>query len=626
VRALGSAASHKARMPIQVEDDHSLTPGSSFDNNHLHPGSASPLPRSGHRSIVIDPPSSDAHLKFSQPRSSQSSRPGAQDPTGNEGDRISFEIPSGTRGRLRVSLAWFRDSPRRWKDRVRSPRSEEPPPLPTKEGRWAREDRIPNSPRPRPRSPREDRSPPRSRPHSPSYPPARSREHLAPPEWDRVRCSPNPPDVRSPPPWPIPPSNPYLHPGTPFLGSPVAYPPRPGPPFMPYPQPAPGWQGMPYPTPGLFPPQAPPSPRPSIDPSSDGSPPAFNRQVPLPLPSAGYPGGMNVFGAPSQFPYGPSIVGDGRGRRQGQGQGQGGLPWSERQTMWQRMFRPQRADERWANGQREGRDGKEGLIRNWRREVPPEKAGTTFVGGESGYEGNRRRPIWPFGNARAGPSRTQAGYPSTYPLPPPPPRTTAARTNIFSRAPRLFNRAVIPGRASSPIRVSAEDAKAVRRAERKDRRDRRIATQGVEDGRATLHPFDSVTRAGEGRRSPVLPSRMLQQSPQQQEQRGQRGQQQRQLSPMGTGRAGGMVRDWVKRASAQPQPGVRAGGAWKGRLKARGAGGDLGGAEAGAGAGAELRRGDSGRQKERAGEGRGGLRGNDAGRRGIGGILRMKKT
>lgn len=119
-------------MPIRIEpEDHSTTQGSSTNReDYLSP----PRPevrerRNGRpRNLIIDP-SSESQIRIRQIQQRGSLSPNFDKPSGavesppGEGDRISFEIPSGTRGRLRVSLAWFRDvrSTRKWKSKHKSP-------------------------------------------------------------------------------------------------------------------------------------------------------------------------------------------------------------------------------------------------------------------------------------------------------------------------------------------------------------------------------------------------------------------------------------------------------------------------------------------------------------------------
>lgn len=463
-RSLGSANSHKGKMPIRIElEDATLTPGSSTDRQLSHD-------RITHHTHISHPVTSHAefsrrhqgeismgpgtHLRVTQsnisPGTSNHSRSHAGETTGVSGrgtddpDRISFEIPSsGTRGRLRVSLAWFKDvgSPRKWRERSgispRSSGSEVPPPLPSKDPRWTRSggrSPFPQSPQFPRRGDRHhhtgsnyDHSPPRSRPRSPiDHRPDRSRsrerqggrDFLIPPERerDRVRFSPLPPhELRQPttPGWPPPPPpslihNPYLQPNRPmpYLPS-AAFPQRQGQPF-PYVQPGPQWPGQgtpfnPYGSGAHHPPrtQIPGSPGGSLDSHSGGSrsPRGYNQPLPPFHPSNQHlPPQSGLLGQPypgaTEFGYG------GGGTQIGQNQGAGNLPWSGRPTMWQRMFQPRNDERPWeAEGPRRP-DMKEGWIRNWRTGVgdrpgdrSTERGGTTIFGGggdaRGGYGGGR---------------------------------------------------------------------------------------------------------------------------------------------------------------------------------------------------------------------------------------------
>lgn len=235
-----------------------------------------------------------------------------------DADHLSFEVPSGNRGRLRVSLAWFRDGPRSDRRRRRDhqadhPSSPSPPPVPPK-GPALISTRIRETFSPR----RGDRNPPHTTPR-PEVTRDVDRGHR--PDLSTHRQSPpklfSPPRLHSPEP-----VTPFYPQGMPTYGR------------QPYPMPHSGMNGFAYPQPppgvihGMLSPwprpemgimmgphgmplmhdhfghsaqhsqshlnlsrTAPPSPPrpPSIEPpSSRGSPPA----APAPLPGQGYGNAM----------------------------------------------------------------------------------------------------------------------------------------------------------------------------------------------------------------------------------------------------------------------------------------------------------------------------------------------
>lgn len=327
-----------------------------------------------------------------------------------DADHLSFEVPSGHRGRLRVSLAWFRDGSRSGRgDTNRDNRSEVtgspiPPPVPPK-GPASISTRL-----------RETFSPHRAARSMPRAGEQIQQSRVNPPsrrDSPVRRTSPprrnSPPRVASPPniassdrinsPWPYDLAMFAQHPFNvmyPGLGG-FAYPQpgvRPGM-VGPWPQPGMGMMmgpnGIPMMPNGLnggppphpasrFNPSraapAPPSPpRPdSINPPSDrGSPPAR----PAPLPSQGYGNnmlGMNPSGpmgsrsqhdlqqhADMQRPLWAQAAQDQRQRQNGNGSG-----------MFSRMFGRSRTYDRDQN--RDGEDGSKVGI--WRRSVIPGRAPT----------------------------------------------------------------------------------------------------------------------------------------------------------------------------------------------------------------------------------------------------------
>lgn len=331
-------------------------------------------------------------------------------------DRVSFEVPNGTRGRLRVSLAWFRDRARSQQDRTTRQIEESidspPPPVPPK----FQSHPMPKRPRPDFMDSlgvqEQDRQPHMSRRPSPTpqtmYPePAQMRRspQRSPINLDQRPYNPYDTFGSQPTlptyPRPIPAQTPAMPPFQ--MNHPLAYP---------QPQPHPGWSSHPQ----LIPPQvqfqippqqaqgsrrAPPSME-SFDPPSAANTP--------PMPHMGLPGvSMGLMGMQSGFmnPYAPRnisqglipptpsrIVGQGQSQSQRQGQGQGGT--YGRIPIWKRMFnsRPDWGDNNGEDQYRYDDNGRYG--------------GNHLNGGGFGSDkvGKWMRGITP---GRAPPPRTQNG-------------------------------------------------------------------------------------------------------------------------------------------------------------------------------------------------------------------------
>jgi hypothetical protein len=210
-------------------------------------------------------------------------------------DRVSFEVPNGTRGRLRVSLAWVRD--RATRSNTLTP-SDAPPPLPPKspptrhhfrnrEKHHEKEARLPSTTTSPPRSPKQLQA---QVYHDPYFAQA-----------------PRPP-----------------YPQVGMNGFPPGPGPGPGRPF-PYPQPQP-WASMPHlgHQQAQMQMQIPPRYAPHLAQSAESFEPPSARQSPVPgmmsLPNVGMGMGMGM-GMPMGMSQAPAR---GYGDTQGQGQGQQG--------------------------------------------------------------------------------------------------------------------------------------------------------------------------------------------------------------------------------------------------------------------------------------------------------------
>ncbi|WWD03497.1 hypothetical protein V865_001549 [Kwoniella europaea PYCC6329] len=312
------------------------------------------------------------HIHFSPGQVSQSLR--------SEDDHVSFEVPSGSRGRLRVTLKWLREGGRSDRGSPRTGRlsvveEDAPPPLPPKTTSLMSRvmGKSSSSQRERPRS---DNPPPST--HRTS----RTEDHRHPiPQDERPELLPPPPkrdDVKSPssddqyppdqqaqqqhhPAGPAPYYNPYYSGATlpayaaampqvyNMLSPPMAYP-QPGLPAWggPTGQYRPAQRGMMAQHP---PPIDPASPaRESVDPPSDMDPPPQPQTQPQPTqqPYQGYP--PQMMGYPPQQGYWNGMT---------------------RPSIWQRMFR--RPSQGQDGGQGEDNIGPDDsvTIRNWRKGVQP---------------------------------------------------------------------------------------------------------------------------------------------------------------------------------------------------------------------------------------------------------------
>ena len=337
--------------------------------------------------------------------------------TVDDGDHVSFDVPSGTTGRLHVSLAWFRDRDGHRTDRrprnsnrqtpsdllPRSPSSTRPPTPPSK---------SPPSPVGRIR---ETLAPRPAQHHDPSL--EQQKEYERPTARDKAayeHMPHSPPLVRSPPPGMYHPwANGTLPPYAAAASSPAVF--QIQPPQIPFAYPQPrqvafatpwartvmpgvvginglgpsragagaGYQSHPqhHQPQSHHPPPSPPRPL-SIDPpSSRGSPPTG--PVTLPIVGQGY--GPSMFGMDNQGGMGVHSTQNLLGHNYPQPwgvynqQGQG--------NMWKRLFgrrdnyQGQGYNQNYKNG-----DSDDSTIRAWQQRVPPGRAPTNVP--------NRSRMPW----------------------------------------------------------------------------------------------------------------------------------------------------------------------------------------------------------------------------------------
>ncbi|OCF74113.1 hypothetical protein I204_04483 [Kwoniella mangroviensis CBS 8886] len=317
-----------------------------------------------------NPAHTHPHIHFSPGQVSQSLR--------SEDDHVSFEVPSGSRGRLRVTLKWFREGGRSDRGSPRTGRlsvveEDAPPPVPPKTTSLMSRvmGKSSSSQRERPRS---ENLPPVSHrtshieDHRHPLPQDERPELLrSPPKRDDLKSSSSddqyPPDQQAQqqhhPAGPAPYYNPYYSGATlpayaaampqvyNMLSPPMAYP-QPGLPAWggPAGQYRPAQRGMMAQHP---PPIDPASPdRESVDPPSDMNPPPQPQIQPQPAqqPFQGYP--PQMMGYPPQQGYWNGMT---------------------RPSIWQRMFRKPSHGQ----GQEEDNIGPDDsvTIRNWRKGVRP---------------------------------------------------------------------------------------------------------------------------------------------------------------------------------------------------------------------------------------------------------------
>jgi hypothetical protein len=240
-----------------------------------------------------------------------------------EEDHVSFEVPSGSRGRLRVSLAWLRDGTRspRWR-RAQTVRSEvsassPPPPVPPKPPSAAASQRQTAKPTNPPRVSDNGELPPAPRPVIRDPPKREDAKSPVDPGESAQSPKPTPPQA---PGWfdpyysgaTLPPYGPHAQITQVYqmqLGQPNPWGfSQPGPmPVTPTYNP---WTGMAQarlPGAGSHGPPTipPPSPRPdSVEPPSDNGTPPSPPMGPYPLPGGGYPSAMLGMQAPVTNAYG----------------------------------------------------------------------------------------------------------------------------------------------------------------------------------------------------------------------------------------------------------------------------------------------------------------------------------
>lgn len=315
------------------------------------PGPASPDLERSYPSQVRD-----SSLSSSAPQQTtathQSPKVHRVDRIREDDDRVSFEVPNGARGRLRVSLAWFRDRGRARADggHARTPSETPPPPLPPKP------ERLPSGLRRRPIMP--DPISPTETPDHTS--PLRRRPSPRPVYHDAVPQRHSP--IRSPVDLDQPRIYPPFDPYRPHAAVP-AYQPAPAPAAPPippfqmthafaYPQPHP-WASHPQLVPPhvqIQPPPAQGSRRPpsveSFDPpSGGGTPPAPPRVLPGMMGPMGMQSNMlhpfptqSLHPAGTGMPQSPTHAGFGPQSAYGRSQ----------QPLWKRMFNGRQNE--WQNG------------------------------------------------------------------------------------------------------------------------------------------------------------------------------------------------------------------------------------------------------------------------------------
>lgn len=307
-----------------------------------------------------------------------------------EEDHVSFEVPSGSRGRLRVSLAWLRDGTRspRWR-RAQTVRSEvsalsPPPPVPPKPPSASASQRRTAKPTNPPRVSDNGELPTGPRPVIPD--PPKREDAKSPIDPGESAQSPKPAPQQAPG-W----FNPYysgatLPPYGPHAQVPQVYQMQLGQP-NPWGFPQPGhmpatptynpWTGMTQARPpgaGSHGPPTipPPSPRPeSVEPPSDNGTPPSPPMGPYPLRGGGYPSAMLGMQAPMTNAYGDLT------RR---------YLAPPKQSFWSKL-----------RGERGGRNERDGLrqqdqddnatIRAWRRNInrDGEAIGTQQMGRDRNY-------------------------------------------------------------------------------------------------------------------------------------------------------------------------------------------------------------------------------------------------
>ncbi|WWC94727.1 hypothetical protein V866_001575 [Kwoniella sp. B9012] len=361
-----------AHVPATIRNSAAQEEVSRPVSNRLSNSPIEPPPLTQTSNESQSPAHTHPHIHFSPGQVSQSLR--------SEDDHVSFEVPSGSRGRLRVTLKWFREGGRSDRGSPRTGRlsvveEDAPPPLPPKTTSLMSRvmGKSSSSQRERPRS---ERPPPST--HQTSH----AEDHRHPiPQDERPELLPPPPkrdDLKSPssddqyppdqqaqqqhhPAGPAPFYNPYYSGATlpayaaampqvyNMLSPPVAYP-QPGLPAWggPTGQYRPAQRGVMAQHP---PPIDPASPaRESVDPPSDMDPPPQPQiqHQPTQQPYQGYP--------PLMMGYPPQ---------------QGFWNGMTRPSIWQRMFR--RPSQGQGQGQGEDNIGPDDsvTIRNWRKGVQP---------------------------------------------------------------------------------------------------------------------------------------------------------------------------------------------------------------------------------------------------------------
>lgn len=360
---LGGGAAASAPAPADVPMSPSFSSGSP-PQPAPPPAAAPPFSPTPEETMSSPPPTSTNSYPEALARPPAKDR--RVDRIREDDDRVSFEVPNGTRGRLRVSLAWFRDRGRGrgssgghtdGQVHMHSPMDTPPPPLPPKPrtrrehgrqrepipdqftssgGDPTTESSIPimsmpgpvqvepRRPSPMPFAAGPMRVPTPLRPVSPAAAPE---PHAGYPPFDPFRPRATVPAYR--PPFQLPPH-------------PFAYPqphPQPHPPWASHPQlPGPGAHvQFQQPAPGQGSRRPPPAPE-SVDPPSAGNTPPAPPPMGLPgmaMGPMGLQSGMiNPYSTHSLHPMAGT-----QSRVGFQAQGQGDYD-RQRQPMWRRMFNP----------------------------------------------------------------------------------------------------------------------------------------------------------------------------------------------------------------------------------------------------------------------------------------------